>query len=410
MLKNYWYRLLSQLLVFLYYHRIRVLNAQLLPHSGPVLFVGLHRNGAVDGYVYKSQLPHINFLISVQLRRSMIGRIFFGGIEVARKKDKAAANSAEAADGNTAIDACAGYVRNGGELLILPEGSSDLGHRHLPFHKGAARTLARLMEGTYSLPAVIPLGIHYEQAWAWQSDVEVVVGAPIDTSLPADISPAEQVSLLHERITASLEALAVQAEDAEAFSRRERIAYAATLGSKRSYFAALKALENGMPEAEALTLKLEHEILRSPKGQCLWLHQGVPLMPMHHAWAYPLLFILLLPLTVAACALNALPLLAARWAGQRFSDDRNTIALWRLLVGFPALLIWAMLLLVISLWSHTLMLWFAYLAVSMIGIKSVRRVQKLAITLHNWAFANSLREPLLAWHESLETCMRTRNV
>lgn len=410
MLKNYWYRLLSQLLVFLYYHRARVLNAQLLPANGPVLFVALHRNGAVDGYVYKSQLPRINFLISVQLRRSWIGRIFFSGIEVARKKDQATDNSAEAADGNTAIDACADYLRQGGELIILPEGSSDLGHRHLPFHKGAARTLARIMEDTHSLPAVIPLGIHYEQAWAWQSDAEVVVGAPIDTSLPADISPAERVSLLHERITASLEALAVQAEDAETFSRRERIAYAATLGSKRSYFAALKVLENGMPEAEALTLKLEHEILRSPKGQRLWLHQGVPLMPMHHAWAYPLLFILLLPLAVTACVLNALPLLAARWAGQRFSDDRNTIALWRLLIGFPALAIWVLLLLVMALWSKTLILWFAYLAVSMIGIRSMRRVQKLAVTMHNWAFANSLRAPLLAWRESLETCMRTRNV
>jgi len=410
MLKNYWYRLLSRLLVFLYYHRVRVLNGQLLPDGGPVLFVALHRNGAVDGYVYKSQLPRVNFLISVQLRRSWIGRIFFGGIEVARKKDKATDNPAEAADGNTAIDACADYVRQGGELLILPEGSSDLGHRHLPFHKGAARTLARLMEETRPLPAVIPLGIHYEQAWAWQSDVEVVVGAPIDTNLPPGSSPAERIGLLHERITAALEALAVQAGDAETLSRRERIAYAATLGNKRSYFAAQKALENGLPEAEALTMKLEREILHSPKGQRLWLHQGVPLVPMQHAWAYPLLFILLLPFAALACALNAPPLLAACWAGQRFSDGRNTIALWRLLIGFPALAIWAVLLLVMALWSHALVLWFVYLAVSMIGIRFVRRVQKLAITLHNWAFANSLREPLLAWRVSLETCMRTRNV
>jgi len=408
-LKNYWYRLLSQLLVFLYYHRIRVLNPQLLPERGPVLFVALHRNGAVDGYVYKSQLPRINFLISVQLRRSLIGRIFFGGIEVARKKDMAT-NSAEAADGNTAIVACADYLRQGGELLILPEGTSDLGHRHLPFHKGAARTLGKLMEGSYQLPVVIPLGIHYEHAWAWQSDVEVVVGGPIDTSLPSGISPAERIVLLHERITVALEALAVQADDAETFSRRERIAYAATLGSKRSYFAAQKALENGMQEAEALTLKLEQQILHSTKGQRLWLHQGVPLVPMHHAWAYPLLFIFLLPFVVLACTLNVLPLLAARWAGQRFSDGRNTIALWRLLVGIPALVIWAGLLLGLALWSHALLPWFAYLAVSIAGIRSVRRVQKLAITLHNWVFANSLRGSLLAWRESLENCMRTRNV
>jgi 1-acyl-sn-glycerol-3-phosphate acyltransferase len=410
MLNNFWYRLLSQLLVFFYYHRVRVFNKHLIPERGPVLFVALHRNGAVDGYVYKSQLPQVNFLISVQLRRSLIGRIFFGGIEVARKKDKTTESPSETANGNTAINACADYLRQGGELLILPEGTSDLGHRHLPFHKGAARTLARLVECASPLPAVIPLGIHYEQAWAWQSDVEVVVGDAIDTRLPSNISTAEQITLLHERITAALEMLAVQAEDAEAYSRRERIAYAATLGSKRSYFAALKVLEDGLPQAEQLAAKLETEILGTPEGQHLWLHQGVPLVPMHHAWAYPLLFIFLLPFVVLACTLNVLPLLAARWAGNRFSDGRNTIALWRLLIGFPALVIWAALLLGLALWSHTLLLWFAYLAISIIGIKSVRRVQKLAITLHNWALANTLRAPLLAWRESLETCMRIRNV
>ncbi|HEX5338060.1 MAG TPA: 1-acyl-sn-glycerol-3-phosphate acyltransferase, partial [Gallionella sp.] len=294
-MKNLWYRLLSQFLTFLYYHRVRVLNAQNLPVSGPVLYVALHRNGAVDGYVYKSQIPRISFLISVQLRRSWIGRMFFDGIEVARSKDRAAGSAAEIPDSSAVIDACADYVRQGGELLILPEGTSDLGHRHLPFHKGAARTLARLLESSDSPPAVVPLGIHYEQAWAWQSDVEIVVGEPIDISLPVDSSPAERTRVLHERIVCSLEALAVQAEDADTFSRRERIAYAATLGSKRSYFSAMKALENGLPEAEALASKLEEEILNEPNGRRMHQHQGVPLVPMYHAWAYPLLFVLLLP-------------------------------------------------------------------------------------------------------------------
>ncbi|MBK9161498.1 MAG: 1-acyl-sn-glycerol-3-phosphate acyltransferase [Nitrosomonadales bacterium] len=409
MLKNCWYRLLSQLLVFLYYHRVRLLNGEMLPRQGPLFFVALHRNGAVDGYVYKSQFPRANFLISVQLRRSLIGRVFFDGIEVARKKDHATGRVTESANSNTAIDACADYLAQGGELLILPEGTSDLGCRHLPFHKGAARTLARLLENIGTAPVVIPLGIHYEQAWVWQSDAEVVAGNPVDTRLPAGTSDAERVRVLHERITAALEELAVQAEDAEAFARRERIAYAATLGSRRSYFAALKTLERGLPEAEALAAKLETEVLGTPAGRRLWLHQGVPLMPMRHAWAYPLLFLLLLPFTALACALNAPPLLIARWAGQRFSDGINTIALWRLLAGFPALLLWAALLLCAALWAHLPWLWPAYLSVSIIGIKSLRRVQKLAITLHNWALAPQLRQPLLNWRASLEDCMRSRN-
>lgn len=408
MLKDSWYRLLSKLLVFLYYHRVRVSNAEQLSGSGPMLFVALHRNGAVDGYVYKSLLPRVNFLISVQLRRSWAGRLFFGGIEVARSKDRAAGS--EATDNSAAIDACADYVRQGGALLILPEGTSDLGHHHRLFHKGAARILAQLTQYPDSPVTVIPLGIHYERAWAWQSDVEVVAGAPISTVLPPGISSSESIHLLHERIVSALEALAVQAEDAETFSMRERIAYAATLGSKRSYFATLKAIEGGLPEAEALALKLEDEMLGSDRGRGLWLHQGVPLVPMNHAWAYPPLFIFLLPLATLAALFNAPVLLCAWWAGRRFSDAPNTIALWRLLVGFPCLVIWAALLLVAALLAQALPLWLTYVAVSAAGVKTVRRVQKLAISLHNWVIAPSLRKPLLNWRESLEACMRSRNV
>ena len=407
-MRKLWYRSLSLFLTLLYYRRVRLLNAGNLPAVGPVLYVGLHRNGAVDGYVYKSQLPHIEFMISVQLRRSLIGRIFFDGIEISRGKDRAAGISAGAGDGNAVIDVCADYVRQGGELLILPEGTSDLGHRHLPFHKGAARTLVRLLDNSDTPPLVVPLGIHYEQAWAWQSDVEVVAGAPVDTRLPPEIQGMERVRVLHERLVQALERLAVQADDAETFARRERIAYAATLGSKRSYFDAMKALESGMPEAEQHASKLEQELLDS--GRRLWRHQGVPLMPMHHAWAYPLLFAILAPLVVLACALNAPVLLAAAWAGRRFSDGRNTIALWRLLVGFPSLLIWVALTFLAALLFQALGWWFACLAVSLLGLMSVRRVQKLAVSLHNWAVAPSLRKPLLDWRAALEECMRARNV
>lgn len=407
-MKNLWYRLLSRFLTSLYYHRVRVINPQSLPADGPVLFVALHRNGAVDGYVYKSVIPRANFLISIQLRRSLLGQVFFSGIEVARSKDRTAEDARRADD--AALQACVDYVRQGGALVVMPEGSSDLGHRHLPFHKGAARILAQLAAQPDLPVRVIPLGIHYERAWAWQSDVEVVVGEPVDTGLPADGTPAERINLLHERIVRALESLAVQAASADLFCERERIAYASTLGSKRSYFAALKALENGMPEVYALSSKMEEEISATASGRRLWRHQGVPLVPMASAWAYPLLWATLLPGVALAFLCNAVPLVCAWWAGQRFSDGRNTIALWRLLAGFPCLLLWASALLVAALLLHSLPLWLAYVAISALGLRSVRRVQALTISLHNWMIAPALREPLLRWRESLESCMRSSDV
>ena len=409
-MKSLWYRLLSRLLVTLYYHRVRVMNPQLLPADGPILFVALHRNGAVDGYVYKSVIPRANFLISVQLRHSLLGRLFFSGVEVARGKDRPVTETPHVHGDNAALDACADYVKRGGALVIMPEGSSDLGHMHLPFRKGAARILAQLALQPELPVRVVPLGIHYEQAWAWQSDVEIVVGEPVSIVLPKDMTPAAQVNLLHERIAHALEAVAVQAEHAEVFAERERIAYAATLGSRRSYFAALKALENGMPEAESMSAKLREKTTRTPGGSRLWLYQGVPLMPMGSAWAYPLLWAVLFPLVVLACLCNVVPLLCAAWAGKRFNDGRNTIALWRLLVGFPCLLLWAAALLVAALWLQLLPLWFGYVAISALGLKSVRRVEKLGITLHNWAVAPALRQPLLQWRADLESLVRADNV
>ncbi|NTV96383.1 MAG: hypothetical protein HGA75_13370, partial [Thiobacillus sp.] len=146
---------LNRLLAGLFYHRIRVLHPERLPAAGPVLYLGLHRNGAVDGFVYGSKLPRAVFMISAQLRRNVIGWLFFRGIEVARGKD---AERGITVDNLAAITACVRHLTEGGALFVLPEGTSDLGHRHLPFQKGAARILYQTLAAG-ARPAVVPLGL-----------------------------------------------------------------------------------------------------------------------------------------------------------------------------------------------------------------------------------------------------------
>ncbi|MBS1135262.1 MAG: hypothetical protein H6R02_2403, partial [Burkholderiaceae bacterium] len=74
-----WYVGMARLCRWLYYSRVSVLGREHIPAGGPVLFVALHRNGAVDGCVYASVLPQAVFMISTQLRRSLPGRVFFTG-------------------------------------------------------------------------------------------------------------------------------------------------------------------------------------------------------------------------------------------------------------------------------------------------------------------------------------------
>src|SRR3954466_9984004 len=84
-----WYRLLYRVVVHVYYRRVCSVGLRRAPDE-PTLYVGLHRNGAVDGMVYKALVPRATFMISEQLTRSTFGRLFFTGIPVAREKDVAA--------------------------------------------------------------------------------------------------------------------------------------------------------------------------------------------------------------------------------------------------------------------------------------------------------------------------------
>lgn len=403
-MRDLYFRFLSRLLVRFYYHRVRLLHPERRPVAGPVLYVGLHRNGAVDGYVYKSLLPAVQFMISVQLRRSVLGRIFFDGIEVIRAQDSDK-DGDDRHDNGEALNRCVDLLRQGGSLFLMPEGSSDLGHRHLPFKKGAARILAAALQAGIR-PTVVPVGIHYERAEAWQSDVEVVLGDAVAIDLLPDTSGNGAVNLLHRRISSALESLAVTAPDGETFARRERAAYTATLGTGRAYSAALKTMETGVPEAESALADFE----QLSAGRPLFLHQGVPLLPIRHAWAYTLYALLLAPLVAVAGLANLPPLLLAWAAGRRFADARNTIALWRLLVGFPAFLAWTAGILTLAAVTGQWPLGLAYAAVSWLGLRSLYRLKKLAVSLGNLLRAADLRPPLLALHRQIDAALRARGV
>src|SRR5271169_596273 len=130
---DFWYNWVCRFVSAVYFARIRLINPERLPRAGPVLFLGTHRNGAVDGFIYRRLLREPVFMISTQLRQNWLGRLFFQGIAVTRTKDKGdrEANGA-------AMRQCLDILRKGGALFVFPEGTSSLGPRHLPFKSGAA--------------------------------------------------------------------------------------------------------------------------------------------------------------------------------------------------------------------------------------------------------------------------------
>src|SRR5512135_3039658 len=70
---NVWYRALYRFVDALYFARISVIHLATANGEesnrqtpGPTLYLGLHRNGAVDGFVYYCALDNPVFLISTQ--------------------------------------------------------------------------------------------------------------------------------------------------------------------------------------------------------------------------------------------------------------------------------------------------------------------------------------------------------
>ncbi|HEY7236437.1 MAG TPA: 1-acyl-sn-glycerol-3-phosphate acyltransferase [Gemmatimonadaceae bacterium] len=361
-----WYRALLHVVARIYYRRVRVVR--LAPSSAeerPVLYVGLHRNGAVDGVLYKSVFPRALFLISRQLVRSWVARLFFTGIPVTREKDEHGPSSGR--DNARALAAAVDHVVAGGDLFVLPEGTSDLGPRHLPFKPGAARVLAAAMERGVT-PVVIPLGIFYESAPSFRSDVCIVVGAPIDVAQCVAIDDQRsRVTALMGCITTGLEAIAVEAPDADALRRIETLAAIADddMGEARWRIQrTLAARTLPAPLAERWRhLAREIETRRTAVDRA-----GIPRFSRRGAiWNAGWIGVQL-PLVALAFLGNLLPLVAAWRAGKRLADAPNTIAIWRILIGVPVTAAWWLGIAIAAVASASAWLVPAYAAVTLLGL------------------------------------------
>jgi Acyltransferase len=238
-----------------------------------------------------------------------------------------------------ALRQCVELLAGGGALIVFPEGTSSLGPRRLPFKGGAvSMALEALAKGV--LLRIVPIGVHYERAWAFRSKVEIVVGKLISNELPEGLSDLGKLKEMKRRMHQALEAVGTSFPSAEAQETASRLAYAATLGTERSYFTSLKSLEAGVPE---LLLERWQSLTVEFTSRRLLFHQGVPLFPGRPWVIYAFALLILGPLVLMGVIVNFPPLLLGWLAARKLADDLNVIALWRILVGLPVFVIWSVL-------------------------------------------------------------------
>ena len=401
-----WYRILLRITTRIYYRRVRVVYlAPLAIGDGPVLFLGLHRNGAVDGMLYKSVFPRAVFLVARRLLRSWFTRLYFTGIPVTREHDD---DLSSRRDNPRSLAAAVEHLGVGGQLFILPEGTSDLGPRHLPFKPGAAKVLDAALERGIT-PLVVPMGIFYESAPSFRSAVCIVVGPPLDVTLAPSLSDrSARVAELMARITASLEAIAVEAEDAATLRHIEAVSVLAADGFGETSWRVQKMLTRAVsshviPRSTRCNTEPAPALPSLDMTQAAVDRAGVPRFSKHGPLWNAFWLALQAPIVGASFLLNIVPVAGAWLAGRRLSDARNTVALWRILVGAPLAVLWGLGVLATSIAMRSFSLPIIYAVMTVLGLVAYPELCIRWPMLRNSLGRSSLHAKALAIRQSLLT-------
>jgi hypothetical protein len=291
-----------------------------------------------------------------------------------------------AEDNRTALEAGVALLDRGGELFILPEGTSDLGPSHLPFHPGAARILAAARKKNVPV-RVVPMGIHYERGWAFRTRVTIVVGDAFTLDFLDSIGEAAWIEALQGLIEQALQGVGINVADRVAQARLEQTGYIAAMQNSAAYFPALKAFENGLPEEVVNAWGAVDVYCRE---RYVARHHGVPVAPVGPSLSPVAGGLMAAPVVGLAVLANLPPVLAGALAARRLADDLNVITFWRILAGTPtALLYWAGLAAWLALTSRWV--WIGVLAtLTAAGIALWRPAWKLGAMSFNALFRPGL--------------------
>ncbi len=331
----HWYRFIARALTGFYYSSIGFVDERgqrvCTPDDGiPTLFLTSHRNGATDGWMFSRVSPRAQFLAAVQLLRSRFLRLLFTGIPVVRDKDRQRYGFSWAQAGNPALHGIA-HLKQGGDLIIFPEGTSEWGPAPQPYQPGAVKIIRRLLQEGYAL-RVIPVGSFYQAPDVFGSRVELMIGAPLALPDRAEKTQDAWEAEITECVREALDRVSVNCADEETLTNVQRYARQCRRRGE-SYAAAFKRVERSavpvtdVPETTGTIKKA-------------W------------AWAWQLPFVSTL-----------FPVLLCAWLAGRRADGRNTVTFFRLAGGFAAAMLWLPCLAVAGVIYPWLWLWYcaAYL-------------------------------------------------
>jgi 1-acyl-sn-glycerol-3-phosphate acyltransferase len=211
-------RALARALLELFYRRIDVVGAERLPETGPLIVAANHHNSVVDAMLLVAVSPRrLRTLANAPLfRHPFVGPFLrlIGALPVQRRQeagDDPAKNAALFA-------ATTETLRQGGAILIFPEGRTQPEPVLLELRTGAARMLLAA-EAAGGAPPVtlLPVGLVYHEPGTFRDGRALVsIGAPVRTDDAVSLArtePERAARQLTERLREGLKAEIVEADD-----------------------------------------------------------------------------------------------------------------------------------------------------------------------------------------------------
>ncbi len=214
-------RSLARLLLALFYRRVEVVGSEHIPTNRPVILAANHQNALVDPMLLLTTIPRrLVPIAKAPLFRHLLIAPFLrlaGAIPVHRRQDE----GSDPALNREMFRAAIATLREGGAILIFPEGVSQPEPVLMPLHSGAARMVlsAETADNGKLGVTLLPVGLVFHEPGTFRTGwALVVVGEAVPTGDCIALyrtSPTAAVRQLTDRLAGALRQRIVEANDRE---------------------------------------------------------------------------------------------------------------------------------------------------------------------------------------------------